>query len=55
MKEPEMFAVDTTSMPWEGRFKEELGKSSVRKMLFQDPDTGMEVRVVRYPAGFTTT
>jgi quercetin dioxygenase-like cupin family protein len=55
MKEPGMFAIDTTSLPWEERYKAELGKSSFRKMLVQDPDTGMEVRVVRYPAGFTTT
>jgi quercetin dioxygenase-like cupin family protein len=55
MNEQGMFAIDTTSMPWEERYKAELGKSSFRKMLVADPDTGMEVRVVRYPAGFTTT
>lgn len=47
----EMTAIDTSRLPWEERFKEELGKATYRKVLLKDPDTGMEVRLVRYPAG----
>ena len=50
-----MIAIDTTTMPWEERYMEALGKSNFRKLLLQDPDTGMEIRLVRSPAGFTTT
>lgn len=51
MKEKDMTAIDTSKMPWEERFKEELGRSLYRKFLLQDPETGMEFRLVRYPAG----
>jgi len=44
-------AVDTTAMPWEERFNERIGRTLYRKNLIEDPDTGMEVRLVRYPAG----
>jgi len=50
-----MIAIDTNAMPWEERYQAALGKSNFRKLLVQDPDTGMEVRLVRYPAGFTAT
>ena len=39
-------------MPWEERFNEHLQRVIPRKDLFQDPETGMEIRLVRYPAGF---
>ena len=55
MNQQEMIAIDTTTMPWEERYQPALGKSNFRKLLLQDPDTGMEVRLVRYPAGFMTT
>ena len=55
MGRQEMIAIDTTTMPWEERYQAALGKSNFRKLLLQDPDTGMEIRLVRYPAGFTTT
>ena len=45
------FAVDANSLPWEERFSPEIGKAIFRKELFSDPDTGMMVRLVRYPAG----
>ena len=44
-------AVDAAALPWEERFNEKLGRALYRKNLFTDPDTGMEVRLVRYPAG----
>src|SRR5262249_29852338 len=43
-------AIDTTQMPWEERFNEKIGRALFRKELFSDPDTGMMVRLVRYPA-----
>ena len=55
MNQQEMIAIDTTSMPWEERHMAALGKSNFRKLLLQDPDTGMEIRLVRYPTGFVTT
>ena len=55
MNQEAMIAIDTTAMPWEERYMEALGKSNFRKLLLQDPDTGMEIRLVRYPAGFMTT
>jgi quercetin dioxygenase-like cupin family protein len=42
---------DTGSLPWEERFNEKIGRALYRKNLIEDPDTGMEVRLVRYPAG----
>lgn len=44
-------AIDTNEMPWEDRFNERIGKSLFRKELFNDPETGMGIRLVRYPAG----
>jgi len=44
-------AIDTAALPWQERFNEKLGRSLFRKELITDPDTGMEVRLVRYPAG----
>ena len=44
-------AIDTGALPWEERWSEHLGKMLYRKNLIEDPDTGMEIRLVRYPAG----
>ncbi len=44
-------AVDTTTVPWEERFNDRIGRALFRKDLFCDPETGMEIRLVRYPAG----
>ena len=43
--------VDANRLAWEERFNEKLGRALFRKELFTDPETGMEVRLVRYPAG----
>src|ERR1700686_814285 len=51
MNAPELIAIDTATLPWEERFNEKLGRALYRKNLITDPDTGMEVRLVRYPAG----
>ncbi len=55
MEPNKMIFVDTTTVPWEERYQAALGKSNFRKLLLQDPDTGMEIRLLRYPAGFMTT
>jgi len=44
-------AIDASALPWEERFNEKIGKALYRKNLIEDPDTGMEVRLVKYPAG----
>jgi len=46
-----MYAIDTTTQPWEERFNEKIGRALFRKMLYTDPDNGAEIRLVRYPAG----
>ena len=45
------FAIRTDDLPWEERFNEKLGRALFRKNLHTDPETGMEIRLVRYPAG----
>ena len=51
MAESQLTVVDSNSLPWEERFNERIGRSLYRKNLFTDPETGMEIRLVRYPAG----
>jgi quercetin dioxygenase-like cupin family protein len=51
MSDVKLTAVDTTALPWEERPNQKIGRSLYRKNLIVDPDTGMEVRLVRYPAG----
>ena len=51
MESPTLIAIDTAALPWEERFNEKLGRALFRKDLITDPETGMEVRMVRYPAG----
>ena len=50
-KAQELTAVDTGALPWEERFNEKIGRALYRKNLIEDPDTGMVIRMVRYPAG----
>ncbi len=47
--------IDPSVLPWEERFNEKLGRAIFRKDLIRDPDTGMEIRLVRYPAGLINT
>jgi quercetin dioxygenase-like cupin family protein len=51
MDSKQMIAIDTRALPWEERFNEKIGRALYRKLLIQDADTGMEIRMVRYPAG----
>ena len=48
---PPITAIDVNAEPWEPRFNETLNKTLFRKNLITDPDTGMEIRIVKYPAG----
>ena len=45
------YALDVAAMPWQERFNEKIGRTLYRKDLYTDPDSGMEIRLVRYPAG----
>src|SRR5207253_8819466 len=45
------FAVQTRELPWQERFNEKIGRALFRKELLDDPETGMSIRLVRYPAG----
>jgi quercetin dioxygenase-like cupin family protein len=49
------FAINTSEQPWEERYNEKLGKVILRKDLHIDPETGAEIRLVRYPAGVMNT
>lgn len=51
MDTPKLISVDANKRPWEEVFNEHVGATILRKELFSDPDTGMMVRLVRYPAG----
>lgn len=51
MDNHKLFSVDANKLPWEEVFNEHVGAAILRKELFSDPDTGMMVRMVRYPAG----
>jgi quercetin dioxygenase-like cupin family protein len=51
MSPTEFYAIDTLKQPWEERFNEKLGRALFRKMLYTDPESGMEIRLVCYPAG----
>jgi len=51
MTDQSLIVIDTNLMPWEERFNEKIGRALYRKNLIEDAGTGMEVRLVRYPAG----
>jgi quercetin dioxygenase-like cupin family protein len=51
MSDSAFFAVDASQVPWDENFNERIGRALFRKELFSDPETGMMVRLVRYPAG----
>jgi len=43
---------DANAMAWEERFIPQLGKALFAKAFLEDPETGVTVRMVKYPAGF---
>ncbi len=52
MESKPLFAIDANAAPWEEVQHAPTGKILYRKDLYVDPDTGMLLRMVRYPAGF---
>jgi quercetin dioxygenase-like cupin family protein len=46
-----LIVVNAKEAPWEERPNERIGRPLFRKELFEEPETGMTVRLVRYPAG----
>ncbi|HEY2009852.1 MAG TPA: hypothetical protein VGH23_12735 [Rhizomicrobium sp.] len=52
---PNLQIFNSRAMPWEECFIPELGKSLFAKRFLEDPETGVTVRLVKYPAGFTNT
>lgn len=51
MNQSNVIVIDTHAAPWEERFNEKIGRALFRKELFTDPETGVLIRLVRYPAG----
>ncbi len=51
MNDRDLIVADANAMPWEERFNEKIGRALYRKNLIEDRETGMEIRLVRYPAG----
>jgi quercetin dioxygenase-like cupin family protein len=51
MPKNSLLVINTVETEWEERFNEKIGRSLFRKELFDDPETGMMIRLVRYPAG----
>ncbi len=46
---------DANAMDWQERLVPQLGKALFAKPFVEDPETGVTVRLVKYPAGFTNT
>jgi hypothetical protein len=53
MLDPKLQVFDSGAMPWEDRFIPELGKTLFAKRFLEDAETGVTVRLVKYPADFT--
>ncbi|MGA2513090.1 MAG: cupin domain-containing protein [Candidatus Limnocylindrales bacterium] len=51
MDSSRVIAVNGEELPWQQRYNEPIGKYNYAKDLFKEPETGMEIRLVRYPAG----
>ena len=47
------YSIDTNTMPWEEYYVEELKAGFPMQGLMIDPDTGVSIAKIRYPAGFT--
>jgi quercetin dioxygenase-like cupin family protein len=55
MSTDKLKVIDANAMPWEERFVPQLGKALFAKLFMEDPDTGVLIRMVKYPAGFMNT
>jgi quercetin dioxygenase-like cupin family protein len=49
--ETSFIAIDAQQSPWIGRYNEHAGGTILNKDLISDPETGVSVRLVRYPRG----
>lgn len=49
----ELTVADSSRMPWAMFVVPQIGAEIPSKELFSDPDTGMQVFLLRYAAGFT--
>ena len=49
----ELEVADSSRLPWEMFVVPQTGAELPSKQLFADPDTGMQVMLLRYAAGFT--
>ncbi|MEK7405161.1 MAG: cupin domain-containing protein [Acidobacteriota bacterium] len=52
MPNQQLPSIDSKAAPWLPVLNEQTGVTFHIKELFRDPDTGMGVCIVRYPAGF---
>ena len=50
-KKASLVVIDTNVIPWAEVFNDRIGRTLLRKELFTDPETGVLIRLVRYPAG----
>jgi hypothetical protein len=51
MTKDNFLSINANSLPWNENFDERIGRTILRKELFRDAETGMLVRLSRYPAG----
>jgi quercetin dioxygenase-like cupin family protein len=51
VKDGNLVVVDANGIPWAEVFNDKIGRALLRKELFTDPETGVMIRLVRYPAG----
>jgi quercetin dioxygenase-like cupin family protein len=51
MIDGKMEVIDVNALPWNETRIEQIGKSVYAKVLHDDPENGMGVRLTRYPAG----
>ncbi|MEL7608644.1 MAG: DUF4437 domain-containing protein [Bacillota bacterium] len=47
-------AINADAMAWKEHPEAKVGKSFFTKMLVQDPETGVQINLLKYPAGFMT-
>ena len=51
-KDGNILAMNVDDMEWEERPNEKAGRPLYKKALVQDPETGVRVSIIKYPAGF---
>ena len=51
MIDGKIVVADSHAMPWNESPIQQINQSTYNKVLLDDPDTGMGVKLIRYPAG----